>query len=959
MIKFVPLNCRSLRNGGRTEAPRSSLTKKLSVCYFNARSICNKLPLLNFFLQNSQNGYDLIFIVETWLTPKTLDSLICPRGYQIIRKDRTGKPQKRGGGILLIYRDSLYITDVTDASRSDLEHVCIQLAFRGTYLFKKYYFCCCYFQPGATGNKVKEYCRLLRRYYNSDYPLYYIGDFNLPNINWIEEKASGTPENELLNLCNGLNLKQHIMEPTHETGSTLDLLLSNKPGSNLLVCSNVAAPFSDTCDHSMIQLELTVPNSKAPTDAQSWYYDFSSGNYQEIFRQLSSINWNELIPDGTSNVQDVYNTLLTVLREQIDSYIPKKYPKNKVQRPRNIKELAKENNRLYQKAKKDTSLKSRYKSLDKLYKTQVKLYYDNLERRICEENNINSFYKYANKKLKLRSPIPPLTLENGKIVQEDSEKASVFNEFFQSVFIEDDGTFLNLPPRLNQILSNINITEEDIKQAISKLTPKTSKTPEEIPATFIKKIGPYITYILKRIFNLSLEQGSLPWQWRVALVTPIHKKGSRNNPKNYRPISLTSVICRLLESIIKDKLLEFLHKNSLIAPSQHGFVPRKSTATQLLVTLNEWTKKYDKGDNLNVIYTDFSKAFDRVSHKKLIQVLYSFGVKGKLLEWLNSFLTNRKQLVYINSYYSDTLCVKSGVPQGSVLGPLLFLLFIEDIQKVCSPGCSAVMFADDCKFYGTDPSALQSTLENIVKFTNKRQISLAEEKCIHLNLSKERPSCFFKFEDAYIQKNDNVKDLGIIVSSNLIWKDHIRDIKTKAFLRCHQILRCFTTNNIWTLLRAYKTYIRPILEYNSSIWNPSSKQEKKDLERVQRYYTRKACRRCKIPYDSYEDRLLKLNIEKLELRRLKADLCMTFKIIHNIVDIPTENMFTFRERPYDLRGHKFTLELTKTKNAPISNNFFTTRIAPTWNSLPEDLVSSNTLNEFKVKLKRHNLVLPA
>ena len=374
-----------------------------------------------------------------------------------------------------------------------------------------------------------------------------------------------------------------------------------------------------------------------------------------------------------------------------------------------------------------------------------------------------------------------------------------------------------------------------------------------------------------------------------------------------------------------------------------------------MVTLNKWYKSYDNDKEVNIIYTDFAKAFDKVSHKKLIQVLYSFGIRGNLLEWLNQFLVNRRQQVYINSVYSESLDVKSGVPQGSVLGPLLFILYINDIINVCSAKCFVAMFADDCKFYSEDADALQSTMDNITKYTKERQISLAEQKCVHLQISKKPSSCTFRFDTTAIAKVRNVKDLGVIISSDLKWKEHVNEIKSKGMIRCHHILKSFKTNNIWTLMKAFQVYVRPILEYSSSTWNPFLSQDVQAVEYVQRFYTRRVFRRCKIPFNSYEDRLMKLGIQKLSTRRENTDNIITYKMLHNLVDIPYSEFFQYRNNPYSLRGHGPKLTAPK-RNSNVARNCFGHRIVKPWNSLPREVVNSESLETFKTKLKKINKI---
>ena len=336
----------------------------------------------------------------------------------------------------------------------------------------------------------------------------------------------------------------------------------------------------------------------------------------------------------------------------------------------------------------------------------------------------------------------------------------------------------------------------------------------------LKQVGEAIAKPLCMIFNSSLQTGQLPWQWKCSTICPIFKKGSKSNPLNYRPVALTSSICRLKETIIKDNMLVHLSSNRLISSEQHGFLPKRSTTTQLLSCLKDWMDNFDQSIDTNVVYTDFSKAFDKVSHEKLVQILSSYGIKGSILTWIKNFLVNRQQMVHINTSSSRKVQITSGVPQGSVMGPLLFLLYIDDIKDLSTTGCQAYLFADDYKVYSTDKHALQQTLNNVSSFTKSRQLTLALPKCNHLLITNGNEHTNLKLDNDTLSPVWNVRDLGVQIKHNLKWDLHITNIKNKAVQRSYQIFRAFTTKNIWTLLKCYNVYIRPLLEFNTIIWNP-------------------------------------------------------------------------------------------------------------------------------------------
>ena len=220
----------------------------------------------------------------------------------------------------------------------------------------------------------------------------------------------------------------------------------------------------------------------------------------------------------------------------------------------------------------------------------------------------------------------------------------------------------------------------------------------------------------------------------------MYKKGSRDGPSHYRPVSLTSVLCRVLENITAEKLTDHLFKYNLLSANQFGFMPNRSTCSQLLIALNKWYKSFDDAIDINIIYTDISKAFDTVSHPKLISVLQSYGVCNNVLNWITSFISYRKQCVCINDAFSSFCDITSGVPQGSVLGPLLFVIYIDNLVEICEPSNirgDLHLYADDAKVYSCKAQELQNSLNYIISWLATHQLTLAPTKCEHLSIKRK------------------------------------------------------------------------------------------------------------------------------------------------------------------------------------------------------------------------------
>ena len=357
---------------------------------------------------------------------------------------------------------------------------------------------------------------------------------------------------------------------------------------------------------------------------------------------------------------------------------------------------------------------------------------------------------------------------------------------------------------------------------------------------------------------------------------------------NYRPISLTSLFSKIFERIVKQQTLTYLLNHNLITSQQFGFLSKRSTCTQLLDCLNDWTLSIRNHHVTDIIYFDFAKAFDSVSHIKLVHKLQSYGISGRLLKLLSDFLSNRFQRVVLPNGVSTSRAVTSGVPQGSVLGPLLFLIFINDIvdlfdhSKVCIK-----LFADDIKLYleivdNSDYNKLQDAINKVHEWSKIWQLRLASDKCQHCHISlSPRPQPFNYFvTDFKLPLVSAARDLGVLMDSRLTFRNHIKSVVSRGHVRAIQIWRCFLCKDPDILIKAFSTYVRPLLEYCSPVWSPTSVTLVNDLESVQRRFTK---RLPGLKSLSYDDRCAHLGIDRLELRRLRADLILCYKILHGLV----------------------------------------------------------------------------
>ena len=469
--------------------------------------------------------------------------------------------------------------------------------------------------------------------------------------------------------------------------------------------------------------------------------------------------------------------------------------------------------------------------------------------------------------------------------------------------------------------------------------------PDGWPIPIIKSVSEFIAIPLSIIFTKSFNSGILPHDWKNAQVTPIHKKGARNQVCNYRPISLTSIFSKFMESIIKDHLMSHLLTNNLLSAYQFGFIPGRSCTTQLLHVLDYFTQHLDNGNPVDVIYLDFQKAFDSVPHQRLIQKLSSFGVHGKVLHWIKDFLRNRTQQVILNGQKSSSIPVTSGVPQGSVLGPLLFTMFVNDIPSVVlSP---TFMFADDTKIFHfirnrDDHATLQNDLNLLYDWSVRWQLKFNISKCKHVHFGPVHQFGSYYLNGIEIDSVESQKDLGILFDHQLKFHLHTTDVAAKANRLLGLIRRCFDHLNSDMLVKLFVTVVRPTLEYCNSVWGPSLVLDQRKIERVQRRATRLLL---PIRDKPYGERLSILQLPSLAYRRFRGDMILLYKILNNYFSSDFSALYTYSNTT-TTRGHQLKLFKYRSRLNCRSNYFFN-KLINDWNNLPDFVVNANSVNCFK------------
>ena len=407
---------------------------------------------------------------------------------------------------------------------------------------------------------------------------------------------------------------------------------------------------------------------------------------------------------------------------------------------------------------------------------QTKIAKGKYESKIIKRsrNNRKIFYAYINNKNRKGSgrkvgPLVKSEIGNGlEVVEEDAAMAKILNEQFCSVFNREiiGGDQINSIDNGSQgkVLDNIQISIEDVEKAISEF--KINKSPgiDNINSTYALKIKDLVAQPLRILFNKSIETSEIPKDWKKANITPIFKKGSKSLAENYRPVSLTTFFGKVLEKIIKRNIESYLETNGFIGTTQHGFRKGRSCLTNLLICQYNIMCLMDQKIPVDIIYLDFQKAFDKVPHENLIRKVRSFGIEGKLGDWVESWLKNREQRVAINGSYSDWAEVTSGVPQGSILGPLLFTLYINDIDTGLRN--RVLKFADDTKMWGRvssreDILQMHDDLERLGKWSVDNGMPFNVSKCKVIHIGNKNPREVYKLRGQTIEEVKEEKDLGV------------------------------------------------------------------------------------------------------------------------------------------------------------------------------------------------------
>ena len=720
------------------------------------------------------------------------------------------------------------------------------------------------------------------------------------------------------------------------------------------------------CHHSPVLVDLCldeVLDSAEEKYVRLWH----KGNYAAICSELESVNWDVLF-EG-QNVEDCFSQFVAISHDLISRYIPEVESSDKPQKwtrpPRSLvrRRSAAWTNFLSIRGRlgrhHELSLQAwhEFSFLNLEYRNySLKRQWDHelgLVRSLGQSPKL--FHSYLRRKKKGNPPVGPLN-SGGTVVSSPREMGGVLLEYFSSVFNSTIPNNVSEHQRCDAVMDPKWINLDDVLKAIKKLNVSSSPGNDGIHSRFLKECAEFLAYPLLLIFIISLRGSSLPVSWKFSLVTPIFKSGSRSSPANYRPVSLMSVPCKLMEHILVEHITNFLEENGILSGMQFGFRRGRSTEDQMLLMYSRVSQLVDAGAVVDVAYLDFSKAFDLVSHRLLVDKLHSIGFDRHILGWIRDFLSGRCMSVQIRGERSPTCPVASGVPQGSVLGPLLFLIYANLIARdVTGYWCA---FADDFKistWYSREPgdrragiSRLQADLDSITCVSSSWNLKLNPAKCVIMRFGERMTGMDDSDSDGYniggtaLEFVRSYRDLGVYVDVALRFHSHINIIVGRTGAMISNLLRSTVCRDSEFMVTLWVTHVRPLIEHNSCVWNVGYLQDVRRLESLQRRWTREIAGMSRL---SYESRLREIGMFSIRGRLMRLDLIKVWKSFNAEIDVGLSQVFE-RARYARTRGHRYKLVVPSCRS-DLKRRMFAVRCVNAWNALPGSVVEASTLTRLK------------
>ena len=942
---------------------------------------------------------------ETWFNKEVKDNEVFPNvSYKVFRLDRSEKShpfdasnptkyRKNGGGVLIAVRSDLDVESRTIKFKNfdckaellsiDLKfpngtHKCISTFYRVGNLEEENF------------NYFDSYIKKLAALKNIG-KITLVGDLNLNGISWPNGLTKIGLENKFLNTFDDVGFKQLVKGPTHRLGNTLDLILNNSVNdvSNVHILNeNVVC----NSDHFAISFNINVKVKRKIAPKRKI---FKKAKWDKLNEDLNKINWQGYfnISNAESNWIFFKNTLLKLCHK----HIPVISVGGKIQPPWfdcDTFYLCREKERLRTKFKKSNDIND-YDKFKAARKKFVRTIREKQRANFSDPDDPAVIPRKFWRHVKFSSNstrIPEIVSYAGRTRNNFHGQAELFNEYFFDQFSEPSK--YNIPIDICDDSDNDNdfhISRFGILKLLQRINSNKAAGPDGIHGKILKNCSVSLALPLSLMYNICYRTGVIPKEWKSAFVVPVHKKDDKSVVENYRPISLTCLVMKTFEVCIRDEIMS--RCNNLINTQQHGFLPEKSCTTQMVPFVEDLAFSLNKGCRIDIVYFDFAKAFDSVNHDIILEKLKNnFNINGKLLRLIQSYLKDRSQCVVVGGTKSNFKSVLSGVPQGSIIGPLLFVLFINDLSLCVNPPTNIVLYADDTKIWRVidsydDHTALQKDIDALLTWANINKMIFHPHKCKILTISNKIYNRWLTFSDSsgildifqfpffdrfpyclgencldYVKSE---KDLGVHINSKLNWSEHCKILASKANSMFGLIKRTGDcTNDSKQRKILYISLVLSQLNYNSVIWRPFDQKSLSKFEAIQKRAVKWMLFEGYQKYSEcdYLERLHKLDLLPINSKFLFTDLLLFHRIVNCDVQInlpghitkvlPSSNhQACTRSNTITISDDLMFKSSERCNVAAFSNSFFC-RSYTQWNLLPLDIRKCK-YDIFKVKLKAH------